>query len=406
MASVTQRRGIGRGIDGDGRAAPASEPRGPRVPRGFADREALVAGAGAELGQLGPDGVDGDREADVRRSDAAAARGDGRVDAHDVPCAFTSGPPELPLLMAASVWTRPERVLPSLVWIERFSADTMPRVTVGPPSSARALPIATTSSPTARLDEWPSVAAVRPDALRAAAARGRPRCRCPRRWPGGSARAVTSIEVALTDVGVRQHLTVGGDHHATPRSRVGAAGCATTPASTVGALDGAHDGHDRGLDLRGHRGDVERAPEKVSLARFTVTFEVVAWCSDALCPANQPPAVPPNRASTATRTRRATADATLRRGPAAAPRPASPGVGGHAGGPDAAGGFGGPTGGPGGGAPWGKGALPWGWPGRLRAPATSRGAGRSHGRRRCRAVRPPGGAGIGGGPCSARRRGP
>ena len=78
------------------------------------------------------------------------------------PAAFTSGPPELPELIAASVWMRPFSV-PESVSIERPSADTMPSVTVGPPSSASALPIATTWSPTATSEDWPSGAATRPD---------------------------------------------------------------------------------------------------------------------------------------------------------------------------------------------------------------------------------------------------
>ena len=59
------------------------------------------------------------------------------------PAAFTSGPPELPELIAASVWISPVSGLDS-VSIERSSAETMPWVTVGPPSRARALPMATT----------------------------------------------------------------------------------------------------------------------------------------------------------------------------------------------------------------------------------------------------------------------
>src|SRR5206468_936004 len=59
------------------------------------------------------------------------------------PDRLTSGPPELPGLMAASVWIMP-------VWgpIERLSPETMPRVTLGSPRSPRALPMATTEGST------------------------------------------------------------------------------------------------------------------------------------------------------------------------------------------------------------------------------------------------------------------
>ena len=51
------------------------------------------------------------------------------------PAALTSGPPELPELMAASVWMRPSS-WPDSVSSERSVAETMPWVTVRPPSSA------------------------------------------------------------------------------------------------------------------------------------------------------------------------------------------------------------------------------------------------------------------------------
>ena len=92
--------------------------------------------------------VDRDGEADVRRAarlpplEATAV-----LMPTTSPAALTSGPPELPELMAASVWIRPARC-PTRSRCDRSSADTMPWVTVGPPSRARALPMATTSSPT------------------------------------------------------------------------------------------------------------------------------------------------------------------------------------------------------------------------------------------------------------------
>ena len=58
--------------------------------------------------------------------------------------------------MAASVWIMPVRF--STV---RLRAETMPRVTVGSPRRPRALPMATTSSPTVTSAERPSSAAGR-----------------------------------------------------------------------------------------------------------------------------------------------------------------------------------------------------------------------------------------------------
>ena len=73
-----------------------------------------------------------------------------------------SGPPEFPGLMAASVWIRFCRfsaAVPSPPAVtERPRADTMPWVTVGVPAARpRALPMATTASPTTALDELPKV---------------------------------------------------------------------------------------------------------------------------------------------------------------------------------------------------------------------------------------------------------
>ena len=64
-------------------------------------------------------------------------------------------PAQLPELIEASVWSIPLSV-PLDVSIDRFDADTMPFVTVGPPSSASALPIAMASSPTSTAADLPS----------------------------------------------------------------------------------------------------------------------------------------------------------------------------------------------------------------------------------------------------------
>ena len=56
---------------------------------------------------------------------------------------FSSGPPELPGLMAVSVWIMSLRATPFSSSSERPVADTMPVVTVGPPERSKALPMAT-----------------------------------------------------------------------------------------------------------------------------------------------------------------------------------------------------------------------------------------------------------------------
>ncbi len=61
--------------------------------------------------------------------------------------ASTSGPPELPDEIAASVWISPSRAPPSSVINVRSSAETMPSVTLGSPSRSRAKPMARTWSP-------------------------------------------------------------------------------------------------------------------------------------------------------------------------------------------------------------------------------------------------------------------
>src|SRR6478736_292691 len=72
-----------------------------------------------------------------------------------LPARSSSGPPELPWLIAASVWIAPSIGVLSGEVISRLSALTMPVVTV--PSRPNGLPIATTPSPTERLVESASV---------------------------------------------------------------------------------------------------------------------------------------------------------------------------------------------------------------------------------------------------------
>ncbi len=71
------------------------------------------------------------------------------------PSALISGPPELPGLIAASVWITLVIEKPSGASIWRCRAETMPLVTVR--SSPKGLPIATTGSPTSISEELPRV---------------------------------------------------------------------------------------------------------------------------------------------------------------------------------------------------------------------------------------------------------
>ena len=99
------------------------------------------------------------------------------------PAASSSGPPELPWLIGASVWI--ESLIEKLFGesIVRWSALTMPLVTVW--ASPNGLPIATTGSPTWTASELPNVSGVeqRRRAPRCARRRGRSSCRCRRRAP-------------------------------------------------------------------------------------------------------------------------------------------------------------------------------------------------------------------------------
>jgi hypothetical protein len=66
----------------------------------------------------------------------------------------SSGPPELPWLIAASVWIAPTVAKPVSDWIERSSAETTP--TESDWSSPNGLPIAATGAPTVRSPAEPS----------------------------------------------------------------------------------------------------------------------------------------------------------------------------------------------------------------------------------------------------------
>ena len=75
------------------------------------------------------------------------------------PAMFSSTPPEFPWLMAASVWIVLVIVKLFGAVMSRWRALTMPDVTVF--ASPNGLPIATTPSPTATLDESPSASGCR-----------------------------------------------------------------------------------------------------------------------------------------------------------------------------------------------------------------------------------------------------
>ena len=76
------------------------------------------------------------------------------------PSPSSSGPPELPGLIAASVWITLRIGKPSGAWIWRASAETMPVVTVR--VKPKGLPMAITGSPTSACEESPSGIGSRP----------------------------------------------------------------------------------------------------------------------------------------------------------------------------------------------------------------------------------------------------
>ena len=91
-------------------------------------------------------GVRRDGEADADVAAAGAAGLDLRVDADDVAAeSSSSGPPELPGLIGASVWITLSISKPLGAWMRRPRPDTMPSVAVR--SSPNGLPIAIAVSP-------------------------------------------------------------------------------------------------------------------------------------------------------------------------------------------------------------------------------------------------------------------
>ena len=108
-------------------------------------------------------GVGRHREPDADVAGADAAGLDLRVDADDLASSSSRGPPELPLLIGASVWMTWSMVNWFGAVMSRCTALTMPAVAVR--SSPKGLPIATTGSPTSTLSEFPSGSGVSAFAL-------------------------------------------------------------------------------------------------------------------------------------------------------------------------------------------------------------------------------------------------
>ena len=77
------------------------------------------------------------------------------------PSRFSSGPPELPGLTAASTWIRPCSTVPVVgIWNERSSPETTPELM--DPYRPNGLPTTNASLPTCMAAGFPSVAGTRP----------------------------------------------------------------------------------------------------------------------------------------------------------------------------------------------------------------------------------------------------
>ena len=164
-----------------------------------------------------------------------------------VPLRSTSAPPELPELIAASVW-----ITSVSVAVDRPTADTMPRVIDGAPSRFRALPIATTSSPgrtaagpARRATGSPCAPSMRSHARSASSSDGD--------HAGGAAAPVRVDQrgrrLAVHEVLVGDHVAGGGDDEG------GAGGARVRRAGLDAQHRGRHgvDGGDEPGCGRGHR---------------------------------------------------------------------------------------------------------------------------------------------------------
>ena len=228
-------------------------------------------------------GLDRDHEADVRRLHARRARGHRCVDADDLAGGVRPAARRVARAdRGGSVWTRPV----SRPWrgvdrpVERRHDA---RVTVGPPSSASALPIATTWSPTATSAPGER----RPARPRTDRRAGPRRCRGPvaTQHRGRALLAVDRdrhLGRPVDDVGVGQDVTRRVDHDAGAGSlaldleralcwtsaggdrHVDGSTAATTAATSITP---AGRGHPRGHGRRGGRG-TGRASSPTGLAMY------------------------------------------------------------------------------------------------------------------------------------------
>ena len=124
-------------------STPSRRTRAPRMPR----NARVTRPAALELGQHALDGGDRDREADAdAAAEAAPPVAICELTPITWPVASSSGPPELPGLIAASVWMTSSIAKPLGAVMRRCSADTTPVVSVR--SRPNGLPIATVGSPT------------------------------------------------------------------------------------------------------------------------------------------------------------------------------------------------------------------------------------------------------------------
>ena len=159
------------------------------------------------------------------------------------PSPFTSAPPELPGLSAASVWITLSMMrtsLPARAGSERPSADTTPAVTE--PANPWGLPIATTSWPTRSRSASPSVAGHEVATLGAHHGEVRERVAADDRERELAAvheRRAALAAAAGDHVRRRQHEAVGRQHDAAAGARPACGRGASTRVTRRFATDGA-----------------------------------------------------------------------------------------------------------------------------------------------------------------------
>ncbi len=164
------------------------------------------------------------------------------------PLASSSGPPELPGLMAASVWITSSIWKPLGAWISRPVPETMPEVAVR--SSPNGWPIAITVSPTCTLSESASVSGRSgPDSSGSTCSTARSRGRvgaehsAPSTWRPLSLKRTRAVPFSPTTWLLVTIVPSRGDHEA---GAGGAAGLDRDDAGAGGLVDAA----DRALRQR------------------------------------------------------------------------------------------------------------------------------------------------------------